>query len=93
MKLSEAIAKLQQIEKEHGDMILLINQDDWGGYATHSVKKIDFFETYFDTDGLEENGLSDDDILEILPEWNKDDKYGTDIKVVTIFAGYTLEVT
>lgn len=85
MKISEAIKQLQEIINEHGDMPLIVEEKGFGGHAEHTVSKLSFGGYYMNTNELsEEYSLGNEEIKELIPEWNQDDEIGRDVNVVII---------
>lgn len=94
MKISEAIKQLQEIMDKHGDMPLLVEMQGFGGHAEHTVSHLRFGDYYMNTDELsEEYSLSNEEIKELIPEWNQDDEIGRDVNVVTIYTGAMISAT
>jgi len=94
MKISEAIAELQKIMEEHGDATLIIEERGNGGHAEHTVSRLEFHTYYVNSEELsEEYSLSNDEIKELLPEWNQDDEIGRDINIVMIYTGRMISAT
>ena len=85
MKISEAIKELKSIMEKHGDLPLIIQQDGFGGHAEHTVSHLQHRKMFLSSTELsEEYSLSDEQIKELIPEWNSDDEICGDIDTIVI---------
>jgi hypothetical protein len=94
MKISELIAKLEQIKIENGDIPVSIRVDGFGGHALHSTESLNVIGVY--PSELEED-FDSDLAKEYFPEsegdYDKLIELDDEIETVVISCGGTLYVT
>ena len=96
MRISELITKLQEIEKEHGDLTVLSQEDGFGGYSMNTLSEKVSIETISLSSLLySEEGVDEEVGKQLFPEWDGDPDSDQDLALncLVLNTGYFLYAT
>jgi hypothetical protein len=89
MIISELIIELERLKLIHGDLPVVTKEYGFGGHAITTISKVESTSVYLG--GMVELALSDDDIKEVVPDYDGDeDSLDIEIDCIQICSGISI---